>query len=267
MIFDNILLVSDVDGTLITTAQTASKRNIEAVDFFTANGGHFGLATGRTQHNIAPFADGYNINAPSIMYNGAVIWDFKQNKLISCKAFDNAAVIDALNAVIKNRKTTCVMVFTVDDMYVVSPDAPLDYWVATEDRPYIMTDIAAISHLPWVKIILSDENSVILRYADYLADFVKPGAYKGVISADCYFELIPNTSKGDGLTYLKNTYGYYTYAVGDYLNDIDMIEAADVGIAVGNAHEVLKAAADVVTVTNNEDAIYDIIHNIIKRRA
>ena len=50
-----------------------------------------------------------------------------------------------------------------------------------------------------------------------------------------------------------------TVAVGDNLNDLSMIKAAGVGVAVGNADKRLKDAADYVTVTNNECAVAEII--------
>lgn len=50
-----------------------------------------------------------------------------------------------------------------------------------------------------------------------------------------------------------------TIAVGDNQNDISMIKAAGLGIAVANAREEVKKAADYVTVSNNDDAIAEII--------
>ena len=53
-----------------------------------------------------------------------------------------------------------------------------------------------------------------------------------------------------------------TVAIGDYNNDISMIKAAGVGIAVANAVEEAKAVADIVTVSNEEHAIAKIIEGI-----
>ena len=72
-------------------------------------------------------------------------------------------------------------------------------------------------------------------------------------------------SKGTGLKMLAQTLGIQpekTIAVGDNENDISMIKEAQVGIAVGNAVETVKAAADIVTVTNNESAIAKIIYDV-----
>uniref|UniRef100_UPI001C556D97 HAD family hydrolase n=1 Tax=Klebsiella pneumoniae TaxID=573 RepID=UPI001C556D97 len=50
--YDNFLLISDLDGTLINSKQEISKENLEAVKYFIENGGIFSVATGRTTQNI-----------------------------------------------------------------------------------------------------------------------------------------------------------------------------------------------------------------------
>ena len=55
-----------------------------------------------------------------------------------------------------------------------------------------------------------------------------------------------------------------TVAVGDYYNDVSMIKAAGVGVAVANAVDEAKAAADYITVSNEESAIAHIIYDIEK---
>ena len=71
-----------------------------------------------------------------------------------------------------------------------------------------------------------------------------------------------NDTKGEALKYIASYYGIplsSTVAIGDNLNDLSMIQTADIGVAVGNAVQGLKDAADVVTVTNNEGAVAKII--------
>ena len=53
-----------------------------------------------------------------------------------------------------------------------------------------------------------------------------------------------------------------TIAIGDYNNDVSMIRAAGVGVAVANAVDEAKAVADIVTVSNEESAVAKIIEMI-----
>ena len=71
-----------------------------------------------------------------------------------------------------------------------------------------------------------------------------------------------NDNKGEALKYLSRYFDISlenTVAVGDNLNDMSMIKAAGIGVAVGNAVDALKKAADFVSVTNDEGAVAQII--------
>ena len=80
------------------------------------------------------------------------------------------------------------------------------------------------------------------------------------------FQVLPkNTNKGNGLTKLAESLGIdvnKTIAIGDYYNDVTMIENAKIGVAVSNACDDAKAVADIVTVSNDEDAIAKIIEDL-----
>ncbi len=82
-------------------------------------------------------------------------------------------------------------------------------------------------------------------------------------SANVLVEISPlGSTKGAAVEYIANRFGVdiaETIAVGDNLNDLSMIEKAGLGVAVGNAVEELKNAADFVAVTNNEGAVAQII--------
>ena len=53
--------------------------------------------------------------------------------------------------------------------------------------------------------------------------------------------------------------------MGDYYNDIEMLAAADVGIATANAPADVKKAADVITVSNDQSAVAEVIYNLITK--
>ena len=77
-----ILLVSDVDGTLITRRFEMPRRNVEAIRRFTRKGGLFALATGRSEESAAPYAAQAGVNAPSVLLNGAALYDFQKGEIL-----------------------------------------------------------------------------------------------------------------------------------------------------------------------------------------
>ena len=75
--FDGILLLSDMDGTLLNGSSTVSPENLSALRYFMAEGGRFSVATGRSKPGMEHFLESLPINAPAVIYNGAVVYDFE----------------------------------------------------------------------------------------------------------------------------------------------------------------------------------------------
>ena len=78
--FDGVLLVSDFDDTLYGLDLRVCPRNIEALNYFIAQGGRFTVATGRAHTTFAPYVHLAPINAPVILSNGSAIYDFQQDR-------------------------------------------------------------------------------------------------------------------------------------------------------------------------------------------
>jgi len=88
-----------------------------------------------------------------------------------------------------------------------------------------------------------------------------------VQTAPFYLEIIPKAiNKGQGLRDVCAALGIaptHTIAFGDAANDIPMLQAAGLGVAMGNAQEAVKQAADRVTDTNNRDGIAKILETVL----
>ena len=89
--FDGLLLVSDFDNTLVYTEEALQKcvdmppvsdKNRAALEYFMANGGLFAVATGRAKPAFETVVDGIPMNAPTVLFNGAAIYDFSQRKYL-----------------------------------------------------------------------------------------------------------------------------------------------------------------------------------------
>ena len=68
--FDGYVIVSDLDGTLLDNNKNISKENLEAINYFTENGGKFTVATGRVIEATEEYLSKIEINFPIIVYNG-----------------------------------------------------------------------------------------------------------------------------------------------------------------------------------------------------
>ena len=92
-----------------------------------------------------------------------------------------------------------------------------------------------------------------------------------VFSEETYLEILPEgSSKGTALAEMTRALGIpleAVIAVGDNLNDLEMIRLAGLGVAMGNAPEELRAQAGYVTVTNDEEGLAEVIHRFILEEA
>ena len=73
-LFDDILLTVDHDRTLTGPDSKIPQRNLEAIQYFTENGGSFTLNTGRSTTTMKPLLSRIPVNAPMVLYNGSAAW-------------------------------------------------------------------------------------------------------------------------------------------------------------------------------------------------
>ena len=76
------MIISDLDGTLIPRGGVISAENKAAIQAFVDGGGRFAIATGRTPEAAAGYVEGLPINAPSVFFNGAMLYDWAAKKVL-----------------------------------------------------------------------------------------------------------------------------------------------------------------------------------------
>ena len=97
-LFEGTLILTDLDGTYLFDDHHISKENRDAARYFMDNGGLFTVATGRSKAGMEHFFPELEINAPAILYNGSVIYDFerKADVLDTCVGQEGFALCKAL---------------------------------------------------------------------------------------------------------------------------------------------------------------------------
>ena len=78
----DILIVTDIDGTLLREKLGISKENLAAIKRFIDKGGHFTVSTGRAIDVTGKVLTGIPINAPSIHINGGYLYDWEKKKIL-----------------------------------------------------------------------------------------------------------------------------------------------------------------------------------------
>ncbi len=265
--YEGYLIASDLDGTLINSEQGISKQNIDAIASFIREGGLFAIATGRTELTAMPFMEQMHVNCPCILYNGAAIYDIKNNTYRKAHFLDKKLLLGLLKEILGRFPKVCMQIFVHGNIYIVSGEENMDPLVLKEKQLFEYIGIDEIVEEDWVKVLLNDTNQTLHEIQQFIKDTIPAGLIHSVFSAVTYLELFAwGVTKGSALVDLMELKGIErrkTIAIGDYCNDIEMIRTAGLGVATANAHPMLKEAADIMTVTNDEHALSKLISEIL----
>ncbi|MBQ8368755.1 MAG: HAD-IIB family hydrolase [Clostridia bacterium] len=252
--YDGILLCTDYDGTLFYNG--VNPRNLEAIREFTAGGGRFTLATGRANYEVRENDLPVKPNAPMLCMIGSRIWDFTEQKSLGDFTMDGSVgdVIRKICAHLREKsdvKLDDASVYRADKPFLFSnrTDADIEEGVSRIDGAYKVVFWLKEDYTPRlfkeVREICGDTCNLCSNREDIL-EITAHGVHKG-----------------SAVRRLKEILGAHTLiCAGDFNGDIPMLRAADIGYAVENATDEVKAAADRVTVHAKDGAIAEIIANL-----
>jgi len=263
--FEGILLCTDLDGTLLRNDKSISKENLCAIDYFKQEGGLFTFVTGRPPMIVRDIYETVQPNAPFGCNNGGGLFDPRTQSYIWTRELPQ----DALDlAVYANERIEGlgIQVNTFRRVYFCKENSAMEHFRSVTGVPNLTCGLDEVTD-PIAKILFGDEREEALQYLKELLD-AHPRAreFDFIRSEKTLYEILPKgIGKGtaiEKLVELLHIDPRKTVAVGDYNNDISMLRTAKLGIAVANACPEAKAAADHITVSNEEHAIAKIVEDL-----
>lgn len=264
--FDGILICTDLDGTLLRNDKTISEENHEAIEFFKREGGYFTFITGRMYFTARSLYEMVKPNAPVGCINGGGIYDFEKEEYLWSMTLPHDAN-ELVDAVYRDVPSAGIQMNALDKIYFCRDNDAMRGFRRRTGAPYTEGNHMELD-VPIGKVVFGDEVENIERIAEVLNNHPRSAEFDYIRSERTLYEILPKgSSKGNLLLKLADILGVdvaKTVAIGDYNNDISMIRAAGVGIAVANAVDAAKEAADIVTVSNEEHAVARIIEMIDK---
>lgn len=265
------LVALDLDGTLFDNSSHISERNLTAIRSITDKGIHVVISTGRPFEGI-PFDQikGTGINY-AITANGSGIYEISTGKCLYENAMDEELVTPILNflltrdihmdAFIGGKGYTPVQCVETAQKLTV-PSSIKNYIITTRTR---LDNILQFIHENQLKVqkmtlnfypaadgTLIDRETVRKFLVSNPSITTVCGGYNNLEFTRA------DANKGVGLRKLAEILGVNpdaTMAIGDTENDLAIIEAAGIGVAMGNATDAVKARADYVTTTNTKDGV------------
>jgi len=269
--FEGMLFCTDLDGTLFTTDKKVSKQNLDAIEYFKSEGGYFTFITGRMPSTSQSICEIINPNAPFGCINGGGIYDRNEKRLIWAATLPTSA-LELVNNVYDNLCDIGIQVNTEKHIYFCRDNSAMVFFRKATGAPFITRNQNEIDE-PILKVVFAhEEEAQIQALINLLNSHPKSKDFDYIRSERRLYEILPKgSSKGNLLVRLAEHLKIdmrRTIAIGDYNNDISMIKAAGLGVAVENAIEGAKKAADYISVNNNCHAIADVVdkldHGILK---
>lgn len=253
--FSNTVLITDLDGTLLPQSKVLNEKDLNAIKYFRENGGIFTIATGRIIQASEQFFDALKPDAPVILNNGGLIYNIDKMETVYEHCIDEAAMEYTI-ALMEKFPEMGVEVNLPDGIYVVRMTEWESLHLNMTHLPYTEKSLEEIPKNGWCKVLYSIGDGRVAELAEYAASM---GWDKTsfVISGDFLFECLPKgCTKGSALKKLWELEKWETFTVaaaGDYNNDLEMLEFADIGIAPNNAQDIVKRSADYVTKSTCEE--------------
>lgn len=251
------LVAIDMDGTLLNSQHQLSPGNEVALRRALAHGIKIVFATGKTRTSAVPIIDKLKLDTPGVYSQGLVVYDGDGSVLYE------RTLADSLARKVANFATeaNCSMVaYSGADIVTSVRDAYTDVFIKYHEP-------APIAYGSWTAVFAARSiNKFIIVSTREHIDQIRPrleqaiGHEATIVQAlDYMVEILPpGASKGDGLRRVLahlQVDPAQVMAIGDGENDVEMLEIAGVGVAMGNAMPAARQVADVVTGTNDEDGV------------
>ena len=264
------LIVLDLDGTLTNSQKEITPRNRETLIRIQQQGIRLVLASGRPTYGIVPLANELRMDEYGgfiLSYNGGEIINWETKEMI----YENVLPNEVVPVLYECARTHHLSILTYDGAEIVTENSQ-DTYVQKEaflnkmsirETNDFLTDIT----LPVAKCLIVGDADQLIPLESELC--IRLQGKINVFRSEPYFlELVPQgIDKALSLAVLLEQTGIKReeiIAIGDGYNDLSMIKFAGLGIAMGNAQEPVKKAANYITLTNEEDGVDEAIDRLIQ---
>ena len=255
------LIAMDLDGTLNNDQKVITEKTKAALMAAQRKGIRLALASARPSPGLFKERDILRLQDYKgilMSYNGGRIVDAETGKVL----FETSMDLEETKQVLRKLEDLPVTPILDDGVqfYVTDKNGyKVDYECKNNNMVCAgVGNLADFLEFAPIKILMSVQPEELAEVQKQIADFL-PESLTVVQTAAFYLEVIPKViNKGQGIRDICKVLGIEPAEVvsfGDAANDIPMLEAAGMGVAMGNAQEAVKQAADMVTLSNNEDGI------------
>ena len=262
------LLAIDLDGTLLTPIphKHITPRTYNALSRAAQSGAAIVIATGQTEQVLRTICGDLPLSAPQILENGALVVDTQSGAVLHEKLIPAEHILPTLDML---RTFGFYRAYhTYERVYVDYNTPRARNWYRPPVPPVVeIENVASLYPLTCIKVVGIGEEGMLREKRTELERIFAGKLYVTQSSFDLLEFLHPEVSKVNALKAIAQDLGITPaeiVAIGDNHNDIGMIGYAGLGVAMGNAHEEVKAAADYVTLSNTEEGVAVVIEKLLQ---
>ena len=274
--YDAILL--DLDGTLVDASDRIHPRTLESLRAAAERGVRVLVATGRSELATAPVLDALAIDEPAIVYNGAAVWDPRSRRLVEERTLSRRSLERTIAFGLERGYMTVTM--CAGAKYALEPRGELERMALRDMRGLRLVAPADLLAQRAIRVTLfSTEHASSLELAQELEQHVAQPIYlthfplsalphhreSTLLVCDVH---PPCRGKGEALRLVAERYQIppaRVVAVGDATNDVPMLEAAGLAIAMEHSMPEALAHADRVIGGCESDAIGKLVEELFLR--
>ncbi|ACZ42354.1 Cof-like hydrolase [Thermobaculum terrenum ATCC BAA-798] len=271
------MIALDLDGTLLDSHGRVRPRVKEAVRKAIDLGVIVTIATGRRLHFAQKIAEEIGIDVPLVLHGGTLIQDSATGEVIYEDVMSPSLVREAVELVVN---------YGHQPVLFVSPSAGGGLLAGPPEKDSVLASQYLnsqrnIKRLPYEDLANAEHVLSVWVIEDH--DVLGP-LYEAMVKRPYYKVLLwepepdkPDTgylldilnvgaSKAKALRHLAASYGISmdeVMAIGDQINDLEMMEAAGLGVAMGNAISPVRELANAVVSSNDEDGVAEAIERFV----
>lgn len=260
----NKLIVFDVDGTLLSDSHRLKKSTLEGIKELQERKIPYTLASGRSFHFCRSLARKLDVKIPIISCNGSLIQSAGTGQIIFKNLLPSQFTKQVLT-VLSEHQELFNLYLTFTDSLVI-PTANRTRRKSRSSFPIkIVDNLGDLNFDDLVKITIEffdkkDMHSLGQFLSQTYGDVLSISA-----SDDRSVDITAfQSNKGEAVKKLAALLDVSrVFAFGNHYNDLEMLQFATVGIAMGNAEKVVKESSDYVTLSNNEDGIFAALNHLV----
>ncbi len=262
------LVVLDIDGTLVNSEKKVTEKTKEYIKKATEKGVKFIIASGRTPYGILPIAKEIElekIGGYILAYNGGMCMNCENMEVL----YETNMPSTEMPKIYSYAKEHNIPLMTYNRETLLIPNEVTEY-IELEARLNNLTicksnDFLKDVNFDFPKTLFTANAEILAKHESAIKELVP---HLEVFRSEPFFLEVcpPNIHKATGIEKVIEILGVKqeeVIAIGDGFNDVTMIQYAGLGVAMGNAHDDIKAIANHVTLTNDEDGVCKVIEDFI----